>query len=321
MQEHSSKGKGRLRWVVWATVAVAIVLLVGLRMADIIGPKPCASCHTRGDFSSQTQASAHAKIGCQSCHVAPGAVGSLAFAFRQPFHVLTPLGHSVDRDLAAVPDARCRSCHEEALKGVVASGEIRMSHASCAVDASCTDCHSNVAHGTATKWARSFDMESCMPCHVAAGRVACNLCHVDGRKAGTANTVSLAQPHGANWKTTHGMGDGTTCAACHDASYCGACHGEGVPHQQKFIGVHSTYAASPKAQCATCHAEAFCTDCHGLKMPHPAGFTLGHEVASKANPDLCKRCHADTDCTNCHKQHVHPGASINASGSLLKAPK
>ncbi|MEI8081008.1 MAG: hypothetical protein WCI74_04100 [Actinomycetes bacterium] len=321
MQDGSSKGKGRLRWVVWSAIAVVFLLLLGLRVANIIGPKPCSSCHDRADFLAQTQASPHAKIACRSCHVAPGTVGSIAFVLRQPLHVLTPARHNANRDAAAVPDARCRLCHEEALKGVVASSEIRVNHASCAVNASCSDCHSDVAHGTATEWARSYDMEGCLACHVAAGRVGCGLCHVDGRKSGTTASVSLAKPHSPNWMNTHGMGDGTTCTACHKPSDCATCHGDGVPHEPKFMGVHAAYAALPKARCSTCHAETFCRDCHGLKMPHPVGFTLGHGDASAADPDLCKRCHAESDCKNCHVKHVHPGASINASGSLLSVPK
>jgi hypothetical protein len=153
-------------------------------------------------------------------------------------------------------------------------------------------------------------MDGCLKCHVKLGKVACDLCHQGKEKRARVQSAAFAVTHGPKWKTTHGMGDAATCGVCHVPQDCADCHGPGVPHEQKFVEVHASYAAQPTAKCSTCHKDAFCNGCHGTKMPHPAGFTPKHPELSKKQPDMCKRCHEDSDCTTCHAKHVHPGGSI-----------
>jgi hypothetical protein len=209
-----------------------------------------------------------------------------------------------------VPDIRCTACHNEDLKGVVGSKGIKINHASCAAGASCTDCHSSIAHGTATKWVRSYDMDMCLECHMKTGNVACNLCHESRGAPDRVKFAGFSVTHGPQWKTMHGMGDTTTCNVCHKAKDCAACHGAGVPHEPDFVKVHASVASQPDSKCSTCHKDTFCNSCHGTPMPHPQGFTAQHVAAAKAKPDMCKRCHDPSDCTNCHVKHVHPGGSV-----------
>jgi hypothetical protein len=187
-----------------------------------------------------------------------------------------------------------------------------MNHAACAIAASCTDCHSSTAHGSATPWVRSYDMDGCLKCHIKSGKVGCDLCHQGKDVRARVKTSVFAVTHGPKWKTTHGMGDTATCGVCHVASDCADCHGPGVPHEPKFVDVHASYAVQPKAKCASCHKESFCIACHGTEMPHPTGFTPQHAEDAKKQPELCERCHESSDCTDCHRKHVHKGGAINA---------
>jgi hypothetical protein len=297
------------RRLVWAAVGLAVVCVLGLRVFGVVGPKPCTSCHDLGVFRAETQASPHASVDCRRCHQPPGVVGEAVFALQRPLHAYFPRTRPADREAAAVPDQRCSACHEKALQGVVVSNGIRMNHASCAATAACTECHSSIAHGKATRWVRSYDMDVCLECHMASDNIECDLCHEGRDTAVRVKSSAFAVTHGPKWKSTHGMGDTATCTVCHTAGDCADCHGAGVPHEPKFVDVHASYAAQPNARCASCHKDAFCNSCHGTEMPHPAEFTPRHSTEAEKQPGLCTRCHAASDCTNCHLKHVHPGGA------------
>jgi len=301
---------GRRRRIAWAVVGLVVVFVLGLSVFGIVARKPCASCHDLGAFRAQTQASPHASVDCRRCHMAPGALGQVAFALQRPLHVYVAQARTTDRDAAGVPDARCRECHSKEIQGVITSNGIRLNHTSCSVGASCSDCHSSIAHGSATLWVRSYDMDVCLECHLKSGKVQCNLCHEGRDTAARVKFGAFAVTHGPKWKTTHAMGDTTTCTVCHQARDCVECHGVGVPHEANFVEAHSLYADQADERCGSCHEDTFCTGCHGMQMPHPAGFTRRHTSLAASQPDQCKRCHEDSDCTNCHVMHVHPGGAV-----------
>lgn len=310
----------RLR-LAWALLAVAVVGFLALSTVGVSSAVRCTACHSGSGFRKATEASAHAKVDCRSCHMARGATGKVAFVLQEPLHTLFPPGHTARREAAAVPNARCVECHATALHGVSQSNGIRIKHSACASGASCTECHSAVAHGNATPWVRSYDMDTCVACHAASANVACDLCHTGRRATARVSSASFAVTHGRNWRTTHGMGDVATCTVCHKASDCRECHGAGVPHEAKFVEVHAEYATGSNARCSTCHEAAFCLDCHGTKMPHSTRFSRNHAKASKDDPQLCERCHDGKDCTDCHLKHVHPGGAVGTSVSVEGAQR
>ena len=175
---------------------------------------------------------------------------------KRPLHTLLPISRAVDRDAAAVPDARCVACHEADLKRVVTQRGMRINHQSCSAGVSCTDCHSAVAHGTAIRWVRSYDMDTCLDCHMTANNVACDLCH-DGKVASDrVKFAEFAVTHGPKWKNTHAMGDTSTCSVCHKAGDCAECHGVGVPHEANYVDLHSSYAGQVDERCGSCHSDA-----------------------------------------------------------------
>lgn len=296
--------------VAWLLLGLVFVIAVGLIATGVVGPRPCASCHSRGVFGAKTQASPHAGVGCRRCHAPQGYGGELSLVLHQSFRGPSGRLGDVNRDDAAVPDSRCQTCHSADIRGVVVSGGIRMNHSSCAKSA-CTDCHATTAHGSATSWPMSYDMDGCLECHVANRNVGCNLCHAEHDAAERVNISTFSVTHGPQWRATHGMGDNTTCTVCHSARDCDGCHGVGVPHEPGFVDTHSTYAVESSAKCRSCHQDAFCTSCHRTAMPHPAGFTSRHSREAKKDSRLCRRCHTTSDCETCHTLHVHPGGAID----------
>lgn len=293
--------------------AVIAVFTVGLAFGvyNAVALPGCVSCHDEGAFGAATRSAAHAGVDCASCHVPDSVTGRFAFGFRQAYHMTVPIVSGRGREWETVPDARCLACHEDVQSATVSANGVRISHALCATDERCSDCHAATAHGGATTWARTYDMETCLGCHVSQGAAECDLCH-DGRlPADRVTTGVFAITHGPQWESTHGMGDSATCIACHTAASCEKCHGVGLPHSVKYVERHAADAARPEARCGSCHeTSTFCDGCHGLPMPHPAGFTEGHAALAEADQRLCDRCHADPDCTRCHEMHVHPGGAI-----------
>lgn len=294
-----------------AALLATIVLMLGVY--DVVALPGCESCHNSGDLGAATAASPHAKVDCRSCHVAPDPLGRVAFALRQPFHMYIRVSGAATRDRAAVPDDRCVTCHQGLSGGTVSRNGLRIAHASCAVGAACSDCHSSVAHGKATSWVRTYTMDGCLACHVPEKNVACDLCHEGRGASGRISSGSFAITHGPQWQSTHGMGDSTTCMVCHPSDDCVQCHGSGLPHDADFFGKHGDLSAQPEAKCDLCHEQSFCESCHGIVMPHPQDFTKTHANASKEDRALCERCHAESDCTTCHEMHVHPGGAIGSS--------
>jgi hypothetical protein len=302
-------------WAVWimVVVPVAALLLSGVYFATAL--PGCVACHDESTFVEQTQSATHSAVECVDCHVSTAVAARVSFGYREAFHMVLPIVSGEGRGWAAVPDSRCLKCHEMIGEAVVQAKGIKVDHSVCAVGASCTDCHSSVAHGASSEWVRAYDMDTCLECHSPQESAQCDLCH-DGR--GPAERITsgvFAITHGPQWEKTHGMGNSLTCSACHTAASCDKCHGPGLPHTAKFVEKHSSIASSPGAKCFTCHEQAMCDDCHGLDMPHPRTFTRSHSDAAETNRDLCNRCHAASDCTTCHEKHVHPGGAVGSTSS------
>ena len=301
------------RRAIWSIAILIAIAALALGVFNAVALPGCASCHDDDGFRAATAATAHATVDCRSCHVPTGTLDRVAFSLRQPFHMFIPLSSGAVREAAAVPDSRCLACHEDVETAVVSSNGIRISHESCAVGASCSDCHSATAHGAATSWLRSYEMDTCLACHISQGDTACDLCHEARGSKNRIESGTFAVTHGPQWRVTHGMGDSATCTVCHMSADCVECHGAGLPHEPGFIQTHADYSAQSNAQCADCHAQSFCDVCHGIPMPHPPEFTSGHSQTAQAQPAVCARCHAESDCTTCHEMHVHPGGATGGA--------
>ncbi|MHB1322818.1 MAG: hypothetical protein ACYCXZ_00545 [Coriobacteriia bacterium] len=302
------------RWLIVLTAAGAalVIAAAGSIVYGATAETGCASCHDGEPFVAGTAAAPHAGISCAACHMGSAPVDRLSFGFRRVFHMTIPLMSGEGRGWEEVPDARCSACHGQIAEAPSVSNGLSMAHATCTEGLACTDCHSTTGHGAAISMPRVYDMETCLACHVSMSSTDCGLCHEGQLPSDRITSGTFAITHGPQWRETHGMGDATTCQACHSAASCEKCHGAGLPHGAGFVQDHAGYAASENAQCGTCHEQRFCSDCHGLEMPHPREFTRKHSAEAEANESLCVRCHAAPDCTQCHETHVHPGGAIDA---------
>ncbi len=298
------------RKTIWSIAILVVAAVLVLGAFNAAGLPRCTSCHDQDSFRAATAAGVHATVDCRSCHMPAGPIDRVAFSLRQPLHMFIRVSVGAERDAAAVPDSRCLACHEDVLTTMVTANGIRIPHESCAVGVVCSDCHSATAHGDATPWVRTYDMERCFGCHIANKQTACGLCHEERSPATRIESGTFAVTHGAQWRTTHGMGDAATCTVCHQQDDCAGCHGPGVPHGADFVLTHAANSTRADAKCATCHSASFCDDCHGTPMPHSKQFTRDHAKTAAVEPAACERCHADSDCTTCHVKHIHPGGAI-----------
>ncbi len=312
MQRHFYIGLTRLLPVGLAVAALVALFAVGVTAATL---PACTSCHGSDPLAEETEASSHSEIRCVRCHVAPGVASRLTFGSRQLFGMtlrFVPVG---GRAIASVPDATCLSCHEQVLGEVSSSKGLRIAHVTCAVGRTCGDCHSGTAHGSAVAWLRIAEMEKCLECH-GTGEVSadCGKCHDPRTQRERLGVGAWRVTHGAEWETTHGMGNSDTCAACHPSNYCARCHGIDLPHEAGFLESHGQTAKESPSSCGTCHRRNFCDDCHGLEMPHPAEFTPAHSAIASGTADVvCATCHVASDCSGCHVKHVHPGGAIGGA--------
>jgi len=313
-----SRASRVIRIVVWslAGLTVLLALVLGVTAATLPG---CTLCHNNAAFKQQTAASSHAEVACVRCHVPSGPAARLAYAYHMIFGMGLRLAPVNSGPVAGIPNDTCLSCHQAVLKQVVSNNGINIKHSDCSKGRLCTDCHSNVAHGVAVKWAQTYQMNQCLDCHATSKvRSDCTMCHSARSEQSRLNTGEWAVTHGPNWKQTHGMGDLQTCVSCHPNDFCVRCHGIPLPHNADFIRTHPLAAASNRQDCAVCHTQTFCTNCHGLPMPHPVGFTPAHpQIVDKQGATVCYRCHVKDDCTNCHVAHVHPGGATLPPGRGL----
>jgi hypothetical protein len=216
------------------------------------------------------------------------------------------------RTAAQVPSEECEACHSDDIAQIVTVNGISIRHETCvAVDTRCTDCHSTVGHGDASRRRAFGTMDVCVECH--DGQTAssdCDVCHTAPRDERRDDPSIWRVTHNENWRQTHGMGELSSCSVCHPAGYCSACHYD-QPHPDRWPaqhGVAAKAADSIEERCLDCHRAAYCESCHVVDMPHPNDWRPLHmEVANGKDDPVCTACHTTADCIVCHELHLHPG--------------
>lgn len=300
-----------VRWAAWLIVIAFLALAVPVGVFTA-APIWCASCHEEQDLAGQPSgSSAHEGVACVSCHVGPTLTERVSFGYYQAFGMMVTLVSTHDTRISRIQDSACVRCHDD-LGTITEAGGLRVRHDVCAEGSTCTSCHSTVAHPEAISWPTTYAMEKCLSCHGAReASQNCESCHTGRLERRLPRTGTFPITHGPNWRRTHGMGEMSTCAACHDTdSFCTPCHGPGVPHTPRFVSVHGPISSSSEAQCTSCHKQSFCDECHVYEMPHPLEFTLEHSaIVAEEGEGGCATCHVQADCVNCHELHVHPGGA------------
>lgn len=298
----------------WIPVLAAALLMAWAALVLMLGAvsrsdSSCSGCHAMREYARAHSGSAHGSIGCDECHSRTGGLGLAADGLAMQRRISGQiLGHSPSK-LAYVSDLPCRGCHGTALAGTLRTSNGAVRHVDFA-DVPCFECHGGVAHKLERRVYGAAQMEDCTSCHNQDPRdvSGCALCHTgeEERRIGVASVWRTT--HGANWSTTHGMGDTRTCRACHSHDYCDRCHGTAIPHADDWKARHgATVSTQGATACRTCHQEAWCVRCHGTRMPHPVGFKRVHgKEADRLGDSSCLRCHPEEACAECHLRSSHP---------------
>ncbi|MHB9148471.1 MAG: hypothetical protein ACYC33_00050 [Thermoleophilia bacterium] len=307
--------------VIWGAVTATAGLSTGF----------CSLCHAA--HSAEQERSAHAGIHCDGCHrqaTAFGLVDSRLGVMQMMVSWAVP-GKAVPE--THVDSGRCLLCHpQQQLNEPVISRDVRMSHKG--IDSEvwpCTRCHAPVVHGSASYRNQSYAMDMCLQCHNTnpTNPGTCVTCHPDGAPAREPGTVpereyptSWQVTHGPNVRQTHGMGNLSTCKACHGREYCIACHDIELPHLANFMKFHGEQALETDSEgCLACHSPATCENCHGVDMPHAEGFIRTHDETARADgEEVCGRCHEQESCDGCHIKSTHPGLDAATREALRGRP-
>jgi hypothetical protein len=318
--ERRDHDPARSRWA-----ARAVVLLVVAFLATIMGVGSlsgvCGSCHAMKPFTAALASSPHASVPCYSCHLPSGAWSWPGFKAREVLEMYpaAAAGTTVTAPPDRTPGAACLTCHAKILDAPVALHGLKIAHAFCSAGAACDSCHTDVAHGKATRWARMPDMDACLACHLrSSATIACDACHARRMQASRLAGAAWRATHGPTWATTHGRGEITVCGACHATGFCVSCHGIALPHPADFNDAHGGYSQVGSARCGECHDRVtFCDACHGVRVPHPDGYLQSHSTTTSGLKDpRCTRCHLASDCTACHRLHTHATSTRGTIGAF-----
>lgn len=296
-----------------AAACIVFVLLGGVFVAR---GAQCGACHAMQPYVQSLPQGGHAGTGCGECHASAGVAAPLADGAR----FVRMLGGAVTGRApapASAAERRCVRCHGDALMGVVQAKGISVRHSDFA-QTRCAYCHGGVAHAVPNRAYKRAEMDDCLTCHrVGLSNVAgCELCHVpDADPRVTRAKSAWRVTHGPQWRQAHGLGNLSTCSACHRRDACAKCHGVQIPHPDGWKQGHGKgLDAEKRAKCEECHARTWCERCHGgVPMPHRAGFLKTHYAdVDKHGYEQCLKCHALTDCEACHVAGAHrsvPGIS------------
>ena len=314
-----SRAVVRQTWIA-VGIAVAIIWLVAGALYLSGSSYVCNLCHEMKPAVSTWRTSAHAKIGCPSCHepARPTYRFPEALAFRAEMmqrdlsaHFASKTGNVPSASSIAtqtIPDSTCLQCHELP-RTVTPRSDLLIKHTEHAErNKSCVSCHLWTAHPVPAAERPLLLMAQCFKCH---GR------QVGAKAPGTCSTCHSSAFNGrpeshqaSTWKTAHGkaaLANKQPCAMCHEASFCRNCHGLDMPHPADWIKGkpgHSTLGAQDRQICAKCHTQKpdLCSMCHHQDFAPTGGTWIAQHPAmvDKRGASFCLQCHDSLFCFNCH---------------------
>jgi nitrate/TMAO reductase-like tetraheme cytochrome c subunit len=298
----------RTTWFAFLAVLGILAVLVVILVVPVWAtstPAYCSSCKATRQAGVELKASAHAKVSCTACHIAPGLSHQIKWRGREWLNVYA--------DYLNVPrvankgqrpgNAACLKCHSLSTIPSQANG-VRMPHEVHVQlrNLTCADCHDAVAHPKNGQPGNAVSMAVCSMCHNKQGAPSdCAFCHV--------TPPSSQNTHPANYLKTHGAealsGGEAACLRCHHdkAAFCDACHSNPTPDH--FSGdwryKHGATASKSEAPCLGCHdKQAFCEQCH--RVSHPSDWSTSHGAVAAKSEGACNVCHPQAMCVRCHQQ-------------------
>ena len=298
----------------------------------------CAgTCHEMRPHAVSRDSSVHDQIGCQRCHIGPGAgnfvrakLGAMREAWIHFFgDAQTPL--SAREPLS---DGVCTAadCHPvRSLPDSLMLAGVRFRHRRHAA-LRCRDCHAQTAHAVAAG-RPSLDpasMAFCRSCH--DGRLAlgtCATCHQPRHSfvrgpcvtCHTSSSWTAVYTHRPRLEAAH---RDIACEACHargkragvaTANWASAAHG--------CVACHPTRHTGGLARCGNCHTmtrwtpstfvhpRSGCSSCHERPHPDRGSCTVCHDTVSWESR-LAHRtplgAHRSLACERCHTRGVWAGS-------------
>lgn len=184
-------GRRRLMWAAIGMIVVpagVLVVLAGASMWWTSQPSFCNRCHPMEPYVRSWEASSHAEVNCEECHLQPGTIAFIGGKLAS-LQVVVDYFHGNFRDEsfnAVVSNASCLECHADIENRQLVSDQIKVDHAGIIrLGSKCMSCHSTVAHGDVTPFGSRTTptMATCFTCH--DGTVApttCTTCHLPGDK-------------------------------------------------------------------------------------------------------------------------------------------
>lgn len=248
-------------------VGIAGVALVGLvLLPGYLATRPAfleRYARMGGAFETWSD-SAHAKVPCQRCHVAPGFVAQRTYDAKMlgEFY-LSIVMPSREPELFRKPsNAACSSCHID-LRTVSPRGDLNIPHRAhvSVLRLDCVKCHNYLVHKASPEGKHVPRMADCLRCHDGkTAKSQCSACHTDKNEPLTHRA--------ADWLVVHPSradAKGADCNRCHKwtARWCSNCH-EQRPrsHGNDWRSRHGDRVAV-RRNCEACHAAPFCVRCHG----------------------------------------------------------
>jgi nitrate/TMAO reductase-like tetraheme cytochrome c subunit len=317
-----------------AIVAAVIVVVIGLIAGSnylTSSPKVCASCHEMVPSVATWTTSAHAPVGCWTCHQEsrpwyqyPQTLAERVSRLNRDWQVhrsndASGIAESLLGMKPNVPDDRCLACHDLSRSITLRFGTLIQHEKHAERNRSCISCHFDTAHPAPGIERPILLMQRCFDCHgrtpgaKAPGR--CSECH--------PKTFSLRpESHrAATWQRQHGkasLSHTQPCAMCHETTFCTNCHGTEMPHPDTWVRGnpgHATIGAANRQMCAKCHTDKpdLCSMCHhkGLASAQGSWLKQHPSMVEKKGTSFCMDCHVPVFCYNCHTSRNTGGPTSN----------
>ena len=317
----------RIIGIVAVIVVIVIVAAVAVALAGTSRPQFFSRYHLLNRRFVNLEASAHADIGCRSCHETQPVANGLALT--ADFYSSFFKRGSTPRFFQFAPprNEACLKCHiDDWSHDATQTAQIpHPAHTRVASETrECVKCHKWTAH-----LENYLDKHKKMP---FSGVCVAYGCHVGTKQPDQCyDCHHVLEETAAEWKQKHPevvktAGQNGCLESCHKVEQCQLCHTTGktpeftgLPIQigssiekkhvqkdwtQKY---HGDEALKDRDQCMLCHqTRGECDECHRYRPAFHGDPVTWIGRHSKSTKDLvdprCTECHGKKFCEDCHAQ-------------------
>jgi len=254
----TGRGSARVRTLV---VAVIVVVVIAVPLILVAQPGYFGRVPALANQYRPWSTSAHAEVGCEECHIAPGPLAQIGYRTRMvgEFYLTLAARSHVPNVFATPSNDACLKCHND-LRSVSPKGDLQIPHRAhvTILKMDCVECHDYLVHELNPAGKHTPTMAGCLRCH-------------DGDTAKD------------------------TCTACHTEKAAPASH-----RAQDWMIAHPREAAGPECDSCHKWTEEWCADCHARRpASHGKDWRAVHGERVKEHRS-CEACHDGDDCIRCH---------------------